>query len=256
MKYKTIYADPPWMERGGGKIQRGADRHYPLMKTRDIMALPVRDLIHPEGCHLYLWTTNNVLPDALKVLEAWGFEYVTLITWMKDRQGLGQYYRGMTEHCIFARTKKKLPYRLEDGKRQQGVTGFYEAKRQHSEKPETMRQMIERVSYAPRIELFARDQHPGWDVWGNEVDGISFGGGIAILIKPQALADWGGNGRPSFFVRPALCPSESAGFGRRLLIASPLASFHSALFARANNLPAEMGFFQRAGRLSCHIMAR
>ena len=177
-QYKTIYADPPWMEHGGGKIQRGADRHYPLMKTRDIMALPVRDLIHPEGCHLYLWTTNNFLPDALKVLEAWGFEYVTLITWMKDRQGLGQYYRGLTEHCIFARTKKKLPYRLEDGKRMQGVTGFFEKKQQHSMKPEEMRRMIERVSYGPRIELFARDHHPGWDVWGNEVDGISFGGGV------------------------------------------------------------------------------
>ena len=109
MKYKTIYADPPWMEHGGGKIKRGADRHYPLMKTKDILALPVHELIDPEGCHLYLWTTNNFLPDALEVVKAWGFEYVTLITWMKDRQGLGQYYRGLTEHCIFARTKKGLP---------------------------------------------------------------------------------------------------------------------------------------------------
>lgn len=66
----------------------------------------------------------------LKVVEAWGFEYMTIITWMKDRQGLGQYYRGLTEHCIFARTKRKLPYKLEDGKRQQGVSGFCAAKGQ------------------------------------------------------------------------------------------------------------------------------
>lgn len=177
MKYKTIYADPPWMEHGSGKVQRGADRHYPLMKTKDIAALPVKELADPEGCHLYLWTTNNFLPDALKVVKAWGFEYVTIITWMKDRQGLGQYYRGITEHCIFARTKNKLPYKLLDGKRQQGVSGFVEPKGRHSQKPETMRQMIEKVSYGPRIELFARERHEGWDAWGNEVDGVPFAGG-------------------------------------------------------------------------------
>ncbi len=174
MKYQTIYADPPWMERGGGTIRRGADRHYPLMKTADIMALPVQELADPAGCHLYLWTTNNFLPDALEVVKAWGFQYVTMITWLKDRQGLGQYYRGMTEHCIFARTKNcTLPYKVADGKRQQGVTGFYAPKGIHSAKPDEMRQMIERVSYDPRIELFAREPHEGWDVWGNEVDGVS-----------------------------------------------------------------------------------
>ena len=88
---------------------------------------------------------------------------------MDDEQ---QYYRGLTEHCIFARTKKGLPYKMLDGKRQQGVTGFQEAKSAHSRKPETMRRMIERVSYAPRIELFAREPHDGWDVWGDEVSGI------------------------------------------------------------------------------------
>ena len=72
-----------------------------------------------------------------------------MITWIKDRQGLGQYYRGLTEHCIFARTKKKLPYKLLDGKRQQGVTGFYAPKGAHSAKPDAMRQMIEKVSYGP-----------------------------------------------------------------------------------------------------------
>lgn len=169
-KYKVIYADPPWLERGGGKVKRGADKHYNLMRTKDIMNLPVRDLIHPEGCHLYLWVTNNFLKDGLDVVKAWGFEYVTMITWMKDKMGLGQYFRGLTEHCIFATTPNKLPYKLENGKRCQGVTGFYEAKSIHSRKPETMRQMIERVSYEPRIELFAREEHDGWDVWGNQVN--------------------------------------------------------------------------------------
>lgn len=168
--YKTIYADPPWFERGGGKIKRGADRHYSLMKTEDIKNLPVAELADPEGCHCYLWATNNHLKEAFEVLEAWGFEYVTLITWTKDRVGLGQYFRGKTEHCLFGTTKKRLPYKVENGKRQQGVTGFWEPKREHSQKPEYMRQMIEKVSYGPRIELFAREEHPGWDVWGDGIE--------------------------------------------------------------------------------------
>ena len=173
-KYKTIYIDPPWEERGGGKIKRGADRHYNLMKIDEIKALPVPKLVDEDGCHLYMWVTNNFLIKAIEILKEWGFDYITLITWNKDRIGLGQYYRGITEHCIFASTKKRLPYKYElqiDGrtKRCQGVTGFYEAKTIHSRKPKAMREMIERVSYAPRIELFARQYVDGWDCWGNEV---------------------------------------------------------------------------------------
>ena len=138
------------------------------MKTKDIMALPVKDLIHPEGAHLYLWVTNNFLEDGFKVLNAWGFQYVTTITWMKDKQGLGQYFRGITEHCLFARTKDKLPYKLDDGKRCQGVSGFFAERGEHSAKPEKMREMIEKVSYMPAIELFSRRKVDGWDCWGNE----------------------------------------------------------------------------------------
>lgn len=123
-KYHTLYADPPWHESGGGKIKRGADRHYGLMKTKDIMTYlddnGIAPLISPDA-HLYLWTTNNFLKDALSVMEAWGFRYVTIITWNKEGNiGLGQYFRGTTEHCLFG-VRGRLPYRLSpDGKRQQG----------------------------------------------------------------------------------------------------------------------------------------
>ena len=97
------------------------------------------------------------------------FEYITTITWTKDRIGLGQYYRGITEHCLFGTTKKRLPYKLDnEGRRCQGTTGFYEPKTVHSRKPIKMREMIETVSYEPRIELFARQEFEGWDRWGNE----------------------------------------------------------------------------------------
>jgi N6-adenosine-specific RNA methylase IME4 len=167
-KYKTIYADPPWMERGGGKIKRGADRHYDLLKTKDIAALPVTDLAE-DNAHLYLWTTNNFLPDALTVMSAWVFAYKTIITWGKDRMGLGQYFRGQTEHCIFG-VRGVLPYKTTDGKRAQGRTLIISPRREHSRKPDEMRQMIERVSYAPYIELFARKRADGWDAWGNEIE--------------------------------------------------------------------------------------
>ena len=170
MKYKTILLDPPWNEQGGGKIKRGADKHYSLMKTKDIIILLKKE-IEPKinnDAHLYLWVTNNFLKDGIEVMEALGFRYITTITWMKDRIGLGQYFRGLTEHCLFG-VRGKVPYKIMNGKRQQGKTGFIEKKREHSQKPDTMYQMIEKVSYPPRFEVFARQKREGWDCWGNEV---------------------------------------------------------------------------------------
>lgn len=166
--YSTILADPPWPERGGGKIKRGADRHYPLMSVLDIAMLPVQPLIAPDS-HLYLWVTNNYLPAGLSVMAAWGFRYVTCITWAKDKIGLGQYFRGQTEHCLFG-VRGKPGYQLgPHGNRQQGTTLIQAPRTQHSAKPQALRAMIERVSPGPYLELFAREQVKGWDVWGNEV---------------------------------------------------------------------------------------
>ena len=171
MLYRTIYADPPWPERGAGKIKRGADRHYPLMPVEEIIALA--DFVKArtaESAHLYLWVTNNYLPAGLRVMAAWGFRYVTTVTWLKYHMGLGQYFRGMTEHCLFGVPGKCEYRRLDSGKRAQGVTGFMAGTGRHSAKPEDMRQMIEAVSWPPRLELFARKRYPCWDAWGNEVE--------------------------------------------------------------------------------------
>ena len=169
-KYQIIYADPPWNEIGGGKIKRGADKHYPLMKTKDIIALPVQE-ITDDNAHLYLWVTNNYMQDGLEVMRSWGFKYKTMITWVKDRFGLGQYFRGQTEHCLFG-VKGMIPYKTVNGKRQQGTTVFHAPRTEHSRKPEQMRELIQKVSDREgfnKIELFARQNHDGWDVWGNEV---------------------------------------------------------------------------------------
>ncbi len=170
-KYRVLYADPPWPEYGGGKIKRGADRHYPLMPIAAILRLgdSLQPYIDDDGCHLYLWVTNTHLANGMLVMDRWGFHYKTTITWFKDRFGLGQYYRGQTEHCLFG-VRGRLPYRSTgDGKRAQGITAIHAPRTVHSAKPDEMRTMIERVSYAPRLELFARGEAEGWDVWGNEV---------------------------------------------------------------------------------------
>ena len=163
MKYKCILADPPWYERGGGKIKRGADRHYPLMKTSEIIKLSdMVQTLADDSCHLYLWTTNNFLKDALTVSDTWGFRYITMITWAKDRIGLGQYFRGQTEHCLFC-VRGKLPAV------DKSTTLLIAPRRKHSEKPDQMYNIIETVSPGPRIELFARTKREGWDSWGNEL---------------------------------------------------------------------------------------
>jgi N6-adenosine-specific RNA methylase IME4 len=180
--YRTVYADPPWMERGSGQIVRGAQRHYPLMSTDAICDLPIA-MLADSNAHLYLWVTNNFLEDGLRVVRTWGFRYVTMITWAKDRIGLGQYFRGQTEHCIFA-VRGNLPYKVADGIRQQGSTLITAPRSRHSEKPEEMRRLIERVSYEPRIELFARGEVAGWDRFGNEVQSTQH-------IEPETLFNTG-----------------------------------------------------------------
>lgn len=171
--FKTIMADPPWEERGGGQCKRGADRHYPLMPVKDIikMADPLRRFLHPEGCHLYLWVTNNFLPFGLEVMKAWGFRYITTITWVKEGPpGLGQYFRGISEPCLFG-VRGKIPYKVDEkGKRCQGMTAIVAPKGRHSEKPDLIYTVAEKVSYPPRLELFSRKKREGWLCWGNEFD--------------------------------------------------------------------------------------
>ena len=169
--FTTVYADPPWPEVGAGVKggRRGADRHYPLMSFREIeaMGVEVRRISQPNS-HLYLWVTNRFLPQGLSVMTAWGYEYRTIITWGKDRFGLGQYFRGQSEQCLFG-VRGNIPYRLRsNGVRAQGTTLILAPRQGHSQKPEQMRQMIELVSPGPYLELFARCAVPEWAAWGNE----------------------------------------------------------------------------------------
>lgn len=192
-KFLTLYADPPWNETGGGVKggRRGADRHYSLMKTKDICALPVRDIMANDS-HCYLWVTNNYLCNGagFEVLNAWGFTPKTIITWGKDKMGIGQYFRGQTEHVIFG-VRGCLPYKiLPNGKRGQSTTLLLEPRTTHSTKPESMIERIETVSYAPYVEIFSRQSkylRPLWTYIGNEITGNDIMIDLKILKEQTDL---------------------------------------------------------------------
>ena len=177
-KYNTIYADPPWQfQNRTGKVAPEHKRltRYETMTLDDIKALPVADLAGDKA-HLYLWVPNALLPDGLAVMDAWGFEYKGNIVWEKvrkdgqpDGRGVGFYFRNVTELLLFGIRKNSMPNRTLDPARSQ-VNLIRSQKREHSRKPDEFIPLLERCSQGPRIELFARGDREGWDMWGNQAD--------------------------------------------------------------------------------------
>jgi N6-adenosine-specific RNA methylase IME4 len=169
IKYKTIVIDPPWSETGGGRIKRGADKHYSVLSTPDIIKAvhqsPVWDNVDDDA-HLYLWATNSFLPDGLKVMDALGFRYITNICWSKNHMGLGQYFRGKHELCLFGVRGKGFVNRTSD----RTISSVIEAKKTgHSRKPEAFYSMVEHRSNGPYLDMFSRQKRKGWTCWGDEV---------------------------------------------------------------------------------------
>ncbi|WP_126146969.1 MT-A70 family methyltransferase [Synechococcus elongatus] len=174
MKYKLILADPPWQYRNS---QNGAaGKHYGLMSTDDLCALPVPDLADDDSV-LLLWSTNPCLPEALKVMEAWGFQYKTKLVWIKvcDHQegvplekvklsyGTGYWCRGNAEDILIGvRGKPPAPRSL--------YLGLISNRFWHSRKPESIHHYAESISQGPYLEMFARCRRPHWDSWGDEVE--------------------------------------------------------------------------------------
>jgi len=173
-KYSVILADPPWEYRVWSKkgAGRSAENHYPTMNLADISALPVADLADTD-CALFLWVTFPLLPDAFKVVEAWGMKYKSVaFVWAKTLRksdgwhiGMGHYTRANAEICLLATNGS--PKRVSKSVRQLIVSPVEE----HSKKPdETRSRIVQLFGDIPRIELFARQRADGWDAWGNEVE--------------------------------------------------------------------------------------
>lgn len=185
--YHVILADPPWSYSNSGT--RGAAlNEYKTMTIDDICALPVQT-VAADDCILLLWATNPLIPEALKVCNAWGFKYVTSFPWVKlssppqinffgewnykPNYGVGFWVRGCSEHVFICKRGKVSPPSND-------FVGILSENFFHSRKPENIYEYAESMS-GPYLEMFARRQRKGWDVFGNEVEGS------IRLLTPRAV---------------------------------------------------------------------
>jgi N6-adenosine-specific RNA methylase IME4 len=175
-KFKTVLADPPWQfQNRTGKMAPEHKRlnRYSTMTLDDILALPVSKTLE-DTAHLYLWVPNALLPEGLRVLAAWGFEYKSNLIWHKvrkdggpDGRGVGFYFRNTTEIILFG-VRGKDARTLAPGRSQVNI--IRSQKREHSRKPDELYEIIEACSSGPYLEMFARGSRKGWTTWGNQAD--------------------------------------------------------------------------------------
>lgn len=160
--FQTIVIDPPWDWGDEGDVNQfgRAKPDYHTMPLEKIESLPVGK-IADENCHLYLWVTNRSLPKAFRLIDAWGFRYITCLTWVKPSIGMGNYFRGDTEQVLFC-VKGSQPLKRRD------VGTHFNAPRgkRHSEKPNEFYELVESCSYGPYIDIFGREGRKNWSVWG------------------------------------------------------------------------------------------
>lgn len=172
-QFGAIYADPPWTFRvysGKGK-SRSAENHYDTMDQAGIEALGEHvTRLATKDCALFLWCVMPQIPEALRVIKAWGFTYKTAaFTWVKLNKsdkgffyGMGYWTRSNVEICLLA--TKGSPKRQAKDVEQLIV----EKVGRHSAKPETVAERIERLVPGPYLEMFARRQRKNWTTWGND----------------------------------------------------------------------------------------
>lgn len=170
--YSTLVVDPPWPMQ---KIERDVrpnqvEFDYPTMSEEELFAFHLPDMA-AENCHLYLWVTQKHLPLGLRLAEHWGFKYQCILTWVKNVGFTPFSWMYSTEHVLFC-TKGSLPL-LELGKRLDFETiepAFRASVREHSRKPDVFYELVKMVSPGPRLDVFSREKHEGFDQYGNEVE--------------------------------------------------------------------------------------
>lgn len=180
--YRVILADPPWAYRnektGGTNMISGASSHYPVMSMEDLKQMPINEISHADSI-LILWVTNPLIPQGVELVKAWGFEYVTGFPWIKvknvshslwdgidiklNRMALGFWVRGVSEYVMIAKRGNIHPP-------SDRFIGLLANNIRHSRKPNDIYQLAESFD-GPYLELFARRRRPGWDAFGNEVEG-------------------------------------------------------------------------------------
>lgn len=177
--YRCIAADPPWTPalhaknpRRATKDKAGPQKHYKTLSLDEICEL--KPDAAPQ-CHLWLWVLTQHIDWGYAVAKAWGFEEVTtMLTWCKPGLGVGR-FQCNTEHILVCRKGPRVGNPFGNGGRNAPTTGgtwFEWPRGRHSEKPGEFYQLVERISPAPRLEMFARNLRPGWDSHGDELPNI------------------------------------------------------------------------------------
>ena len=178
-KYQIVYADPPWKydnridKASNGKSSIDIANHYPSMSDKEICALPIKDMVDKDAA-CFMWTTDTHMPQALEVMKAWGFTYKTIVfIWEKQTNKgnpvcvMSPWTHKSYEICLLG-TRGAMMKNKKDNTIRQMVKA---ERTRHSAKPQEVADRITRMfPDCTRIELFARDAKPGWDVWGNEID--------------------------------------------------------------------------------------
>jgi len=159
--FSVIVIDPPWnYGREYNAYSSRVASPYPEMDVEQIM---VMDIPAADDCMLWLWTTNKFMHDAYHILEAWAFEPKTILTWYKERTGVGHWLRGDTEHCVLAVKGKPIITHT-------AQSSFLGAKAgEHSEKPEEFYGLVESLCPGKKLEMFARKEREGWCSHGNQL---------------------------------------------------------------------------------------
>mgnify|MGYP003125077732 FL=1 len=178
-KYNIIYADPPWhygsksaVNNTLGKTIKPLSNHYQTMTLNELKKLPIKKITKKDTA-CFMWVTDSHIDEALEILKSWGFKYKTIaFNWIKTTSK-GNYCKNVapwtmksSEICLLGIKGKMTKY-----KKINNIESLVIAERtQHSKKPKEVRNRIQELfGDLPRIELFARQKTPGWDVWGNEV---------------------------------------------------------------------------------------
>lgn len=166
-RYRTIVIDPPWPVQPHRFAGRAARRGLPYgtMTLDSIRAIPI-DKWADDDCVIFLWSTQSTVPDALDLLGAWGFRYIFLITWHKNS---GTSFHGVYRDSEFAccGVRGRYPFRPRGANIRTVITAPVRA---HSEKPARFYRMLAATCPAPRVDMYARRRHAGFDAWGDQVD--------------------------------------------------------------------------------------
>ena len=160
--FQIIVIDPPWpyeQSEYNAYSHRVANPYF-SMSIENIMAF---DFPSDENSTLWLWATNSFLHDAFHILEAWGFEYKTMLTWFKQKTGVGNYLRGQTEHCLLAIRGNPIFTHVAQG------TALIAKAGANSEKPDAFYELVESLCPGNKLDVFGRKKRDGWEVYGDQL---------------------------------------------------------------------------------------